>query len=341
MHHSQGPLVSVITATRNRPSLLRLALSSIAEQTYRNIEVIVVDDGSDEHVREEYKRTWSVLDSRFCLYYARPPGVTGGGPSAARNLGIRQARGEFVAFLDDDDRWLLPDHLSVAVEGMNRCEGDYFFCNMQGTKRGVVHTPDWFPRCPWLVSGHRVIEEPAVHEVSLINVMRAMRHHLIHPDQSVIRRRLLIEINGFHERISFSEDLHLMFRVADRARRILYRPDVGVAYRFPEGNSVSLQQDQLDRLLQLVFLSQHARAVCKNRCVRRCARAREGWTLRQLSEETLSRAGLPGEALRFAFQSLATFPTVGVLLFLVRTGRQVLTRGIRARMRHGLRARTN
>jgi glycosyltransferase involved in cell wall biosynthesis len=91
-----NPLVSVIIPTFNREKYLDSAIQSVTNQTYSNIEIIVIDDGSNTNYAES-------ICSKYanCYYYYKP----NGGISSARNYGIEQARGEFIAFLDDDDLW--------------------------------------------------------------------------------------------------------------------------------------------------------------------------------------------------------------------------------------------
>lgn len=104
------PLVSVIVPTRNRASLLSRALDSVLRQAFDNIELIVVDDASDDD-------TSLVIDSyrqRFSKFqYIRNETRHGG--AEARNIGISRANGEFIAFLDDDDEWL-PGKTSKQLE---------------------------------------------------------------------------------------------------------------------------------------------------------------------------------------------------------------------------------
>lgn len=97
------PLVSVIIPTYNRVHTLPVSVESVLRQTYHNLEVIVVDDGSTDKT-ENYVR--GLTDSR--VRYVRNTGQHG--PAAARNLGVRLARGEYVAFQDSDDEWH-PDKL--------------------------------------------------------------------------------------------------------------------------------------------------------------------------------------------------------------------------------------
>ncbi len=107
------PLVSVIIPTYQRKDLVKRAVSSALSQTYRDVEVIVVDDGSTDGTKEELKKDRSV---RFiagrCL-----------GASAARNDGAQEARGEFLAFLDSDDEWE-KDKIELQLEAMRKEAAD-------------------------------------------------------------------------------------------------------------------------------------------------------------------------------------------------------------------------
>ncbi len=92
------PVVSVVIPTHNRSALLRAALDSVQNQTFKQYEVIVVDDGSTEDLR-------AVVGT----HPARPQLIRSpnqAGPAAARNCGVRAANGELIAFLDSDDLWL-------------------------------------------------------------------------------------------------------------------------------------------------------------------------------------------------------------------------------------------
>ena len=102
----ERPLVSVIVPTYNRTSYLKLTLDSIASQTYSPVEIIVVDDGSPGNDNE-------VLCGKYNqVKYIRIE--NSGGPAIPRNIGLRDAKGEFIALLDDDDIWL-PEKLEKQV----------------------------------------------------------------------------------------------------------------------------------------------------------------------------------------------------------------------------------
>ena len=93
---SSHPLVSVVIPTFNRAKVVTRAIDSVLEQTYRNCEVIVVDDGSTDDTADVLR---SYKDK---IVYIQQKNA---GPSAARNRGIRESKGEFIAFLDSDDLW--------------------------------------------------------------------------------------------------------------------------------------------------------------------------------------------------------------------------------------------
>jgi len=312
------PVVSVVTATRNRPQAIRAALLSIKAQSFVAFESIVVDDGSDAETLAAYDSLWTELDGRFRLVKGPAAGLPGTGPAAARNRGMRLARGEFVTFLDDDDVWTSPDHLAVGIESLRRTGADYYFANMVGVRPGQIVIPNWFPDSPGLTAGPTVWERPAVHDVSRSAMLKMMRHHLVHPDTLIVRRSLLLEAGGFLERVRFSEDYNLMMRLMDRARRVLYRPDIVVHYRLPEADSVSSMDSRVEQALQMLACTQHIRLTCLRGDIRRCARAREGWTFRQLAGY-MHDAGRNAAALSLAWQAVCVFPTLGAWASLARS----------------------
>ncbi|MGC8603005.1 MAG: glycosyltransferase family 2 protein, partial [Desulfomonilaceae bacterium] len=94
-------LVSVIIPTYNRAHLIERAVNSVLEQTYDKLEIIVVDDGSTDNTGNVLSQ---LQDGDSRVRYIRHE--TNKGSQSARNTGIRNARGDYVAFLDSDDEWL-------------------------------------------------------------------------------------------------------------------------------------------------------------------------------------------------------------------------------------------
>ncbi|MFZ2171490.1 MAG: glycosyltransferase [Methylococcaceae bacterium] len=106
-------LVSIIVRTKDRPTLLHEALTSIREQTYPNIEIIVVNDGGGDI--SEVIRPFNSADKPIVLVQF----PTNQGRSKAANAGLDRATGEYIAFLDDDD-WFETGHIHNLVEGINK-----------------------------------------------------------------------------------------------------------------------------------------------------------------------------------------------------------------------------
>lgn len=96
---SKEPLVSVIIPTYNRAGIIRRTIESVMGQTYQNLDIIIVDDASQDNTEEVVK---AIQDER--IRYIR--NVKNQGASITRNNGVEAARGEYVAFLDSDDVWL-------------------------------------------------------------------------------------------------------------------------------------------------------------------------------------------------------------------------------------------
>ena len=113
-------LVSAIITTRNRKVLLMRAIESVLAQTYSNIECIVVDDASSDE-------TQSYCESCESIRYIRISEENSRGGNYARNLGIKEAKGKYVAFLDDDDCWL-PEKIEKQVELLNKRQCSLVFC---------------------------------------------------------------------------------------------------------------------------------------------------------------------------------------------------------------------
>lgn len=111
-------LVSVIIPTYNREELVQRAIQSVLNQTWQHIQLIVVDDGSTD-------RTQEILKNVEGIEYIYQPNQ---GQGAARNRGLKEARGTFIATLDSDDFWY-PDFLEEQVTNIEKHQLDFGFVN--------------------------------------------------------------------------------------------------------------------------------------------------------------------------------------------------------------------
>ena len=182
------PTVSVIIPTHNRWPMVRAAVDSVLAQSYREFELIVVDDGSTDRTATELASFGARL---HYIYQARS------GVSAARNLGVRQSRGRLIAFLDSDDLWQ-PAKLQVQVSFMaTRPEVQICQTDEVWIRHGVRVNPKLKHRKP---SGD-IFE-------------RSLEICLVSPSAAMITRELFERSGGFDESLPVCEDYDLWLRIA-------------------------------------------------------------------------------------------------------------------------------
>lgn len=195
---AETPLVSVVLNTYNRPDLLRQSVASVLAQDYPNFEVIIVDDCSPDNTPEVVAGIVAQHPDR--VRSLRLP--ENRGLAAARNAGIRAARGELIAFQDDDDLWL-PGKLTAQVEALNRhpecglCYGNALVATADGvpTRKvydgsGVGRTGDSF--------------EPM------------LRWHVILGPTLMVRSSVFDTVGLFDETLRTAEDTDLFLRLTMR-----------------------------------------------------------------------------------------------------------------------------
>lgn len=139
-------LVSTIVPVYNRPLLLKEAVLSVLAQTYRPVEIIIVDDGSTD----ETSRVATELASQY-INEVRFVRQANSGPGVARETGRRAARGEFIQYLDSDDV-LLPRKFELQVAGLRL----YPECGVSYGKTRYRHGDGALESLPWKGSGKRV-----------------------------------------------------------------------------------------------------------------------------------------------------------------------------------------
>ncbi len=187
------PRVSVIIPTYNRAEYLRSAIASALNQSYEDFEIMVVDDNSRDNTQEVVS---SFQDKRVIyIRHEKNKGV-----SAARNTGIRDSNGEYVAFLDDDDEWL-PDKLHKQVELMDKSSsrvcGVYTGClGIDRSSNAVLYKH----------------EESDKRRGNLLDML-AITNPVVTPTV-LLRKKSLEEIGLFDESISFMEDRDLWIRLS-------------------------------------------------------------------------------------------------------------------------------
>ncbi len=211
-----APLVSVIVPTWNRETLVTSTLESIAAQTERDFEIIVVDDGSTDGTVSAVQ-SFTKFEPRLRLMRHDHAG-----PGAARNIGIRSSQGRYLAFLDSDDLWE-PDYLRCTMDALARDPG-----------AGAVLT-DWVtfgpgpPRLSWTA---RFKEPPAD------LVLALFQGNFMTPGALVIRRSVWAEVGPFAEDLIGTEDYDWMLRFVVK-QRLVFLPKPLLRQRSHPDNIVS------------------------------------------------------------------------------------------------------
>ncbi len=192
------PTVSVVIPTFNRSNFVSNAIDSVLKQTYKDYEIIVVDDGSTDDTAEKL----SAYVNQIRYVYQKNQGV-----SAARNKGIELARGEWIALLDSDDLWL-PIKLECQLRAIKRlgkefgaCFTDCTFCgnpnaDLSAFEQAGLQTDSEFAP----------LSDPFKYILA--------RYPSIYVQSLIVLHSLCKELNGFDEHMIVAEDTDLLFRLA-------------------------------------------------------------------------------------------------------------------------------
>jgi glycosyltransferase involved in cell wall biosynthesis len=212
---SPPPRVSVVIPCYNSAEFIAETLASVFAQTFRDHEVIVVNDGSPDTPAFEA----AIAPYLPRLVYLKQRNT---GPSGARNNAIRAARGEFVAFLDSDDHWL-PTFLEEQVAAFDADRSvDLLYSD------GVV-----FGDGP-LVGRTLMAGSPSAGAVTFESLVR--QECTVLTSTTMARRQALVAAGLFDERFLRCEDFHLWLKMALGGSRLAYHRRVLVRHRRREGS---------------------------------------------------------------------------------------------------------
>lgn len=227
---------SVIITSRNRPALLRRALASVRLQRHSDYEIVVVDDGSAPEFVPEYKAIATELDGCGRLYRL-PASVNGSGPSASRNHALRHCRGEFVAFLDDDDEWVDADYLGLAAEALKAVPN----CDLHLANQRAIYSDGRLTTSPvWIEDvTEKLPASGRMRDWSVVPaVLLLLSDGFCHLNSTIVRRHLLLErLGGFDETMAFEEDRDLYLRAIEAARCIVFSPRFIAQHHVPDAHS--------------------------------------------------------------------------------------------------------
>lgn len=179
-------LISIIIPTFNRIDFLKKAIASVQKQTYKNYELIIVDDGSTDKTSEFLE---TLCDIKIITQENT-------GVAAARNAGIKIASGEYIAFLDSDDIWL--EHkLKTQVEWLE-----------SNPSIKWVHSNEL-----WFRDGQEVKQLKKHQKGGADQFLQCIKECVISPSTVVIHKDLLAQVGGFDEEMVVCEDYDLWLKL--------------------------------------------------------------------------------------------------------------------------------
>ena len=231
------PRISVVIPVYNRSSELRRAFQSLVRQTERHFEVVVCDDGSTEDIRAVLAPFESQLDVRYQRI------ENSGGPARPRNVAIRLARGEWIAFLDSDDWW--DDGRMAVVSAALGDDVDFLYHPLRVvTAEGLSRTPE----------RRAMIGEPLRSE--------ALRHMALFGNPvpnsaAVVRRSMLMQIGGIYEDPAIvAEDFDTWLCLAEAGARMRFLNEVLGSYWVGEDGISVFSHHQITG--QIALFKRHA-----------------------------------------------------------------------------------
>ena len=204
---SETPIVSVVIPTRSRPAWLKEAVESVLAQTITDLEILIVLNNATEEAAEMARKLGA--DDRVKVIEL--PAVT---VPAARNFGLGQARGEWIAFLDDDDVWL-PQKLQIQLAAARSTSAEIVTCNfVQFNPRGDIEPSGLTPRPSGLSFAEALVLNNCVGGGSAL----------------IVKTSVVRAVGGWDERISccdwdlwrrlsFNNEIHFVDQVLVRYRR--------------------------------------------------------------------------------------------------------------------------
>jgi glycosyltransferase involved in cell wall biosynthesis len=209
--------ISVIMPCYNAAAFVEEAVNCVMGQTYPDVELIIVDDGSTDGSVDILQQLAAQYPSRLTLLFQDRMG-----PYPARNLGLEHAHGGRVAFLDADDYWT-PDALDKLAAAMDGHKADIAYCGWQNVGADAPGTEPWIPP-----------------DFSLMDTAAEFLRSCPWPiHAALVRREAIDAVKGFSERRFSAMDYDLWLRLYAHTQKIVRVPEVMAFYRWHDKGQIS------------------------------------------------------------------------------------------------------
>lgn len=225
----ENSLISIVIPVYNTEKYLGGCLNSIQNQTYKNFEVILVNDGSMDH-SESICMDFVKVDTRF-KYFTK----VNGGASSARNFGLDNVTGDFITFIDADD-WVDENHLEVLLNNIKENNSDMAvssikkFDNVRNFEFRVYSKQE-----KYLLNYNKLNREEFL--VILPKLIHASNSYKIAVSK-LFKKELVTDVR-FDESIVYGEDLDFFFKLYNKVNSISYVDEITYIYRLHDESSSS------------------------------------------------------------------------------------------------------
>jgi glycosyltransferase involved in cell wall biosynthesis len=282
---------SVIIPSRNRPSLLRVALASVAAQSCDSVEIIVVDDGSDEGHLSEYRAIVGHA-GKPVSFHSLPQRPLGHGPGYTRNFAAARATGDYLCFLDDDDSWTDPSYLDRVGAGLEANPQSELHLSNQAAFSGDAQLPGpiWIEELEDILKKAGSPSRRGIHIVTTDQLLACKG--FAHLNTLVVRRSAFDAVHGFDEELRWEEDRDLYLRLIDACEMILYSPRFVSRHNVPnpaERSNASTAMSDMERRLSQLRVFEKAYSLSRHREIRAYGAQQKAYTLKHLAESLVRR----------------------------------------------------
>lgn len=223
-------MVSVVIPTHNRVDLLPRAIESVLNQTYKDIEIIVVSDGSTDGTDELMDKYKSDSRINYISYYPEKGG------NYARNTGVKEAKGEYVAFLDDDDQWL-PNKIEKQLEVMKSDE-----------KIGLVYTG-----LNVIYADDDITYQSIPSEQGDLSKSILMKSSIGSTSTILVKKDIIVSVGLFDEELPAVQDYDLFIRIAQKCHVGAVKECMVNYFNYGYSNQISSSTSKYERAYSYIY----------------------------------------------------------------------------------------
>lgn len=254
------------------------ALNSVLSQSGGSFEVIVVNDGSDEQHMPAYM---ALCDVENITLLNLGQSINGHGPSFALNMGVNIAKGQYIAFLDDDDQWTSMMHLSNAKKRLLNLSAGVYLTLQEAYKNGVLEN-----NRIWLSSLDKFVNKDRA--TPIINVETLIKcNGFAHRNNLIISKPLYEMINGHDESLRYEEDREFYLRAIERAENILFFSEFISCHNIPipkENNNLSTSTSEMKKMQSRLYLLNSVISQSRNIDIINYVEMQKNYTLKHIAE---------------------------------------------------------